>query len=64
MSSFMPWAKRTTIWKCPKCGRVKTTVNGPPPWIMTCIPVFGGGNTPPVCPKCKVKMEKQISFTI
>lgn len=64
MSSFMPSPKRTTVWKCPKCCREKITVDGTPPWIMTCLPFFGGRHTPPTCPKCKVEMEKQTSFTI
>ena len=64
MSSFMPWPKRATVWKCPKCGRVKIIVDGPPPWIMTCIPLFGGGKTPPVCPKCKVKMVKVSVWSV
>jgi len=65
MSSFVRVPSRTTIWKCPKCGMEKETVERPNPWIYTCFPaLFGSGQQPPVCPKCKVKMEKMTSFTI
>ena len=55
MSSFVPTPIRTRLWKCPKCGTEKMTVDRPNPWIHTCWPLFGSTRTPK-CPKCNEKM--------
>ena len=64
MSSFVPTPIRTRLWKCPKCGTEKMTVDRPSPWIHTCLPFFGGGERPPVCPKCKVKMIRKLTLEL
>jgi len=64
MSSLMPWPRKTIFWKCPKCGRKEITVQGPPWWICTCLPFFSGSLKPPICPKCKIEMKRQTSFSI
>ena len=67
MNSFVRIPTRTTIWKCPKCGAEEETEERPSPLIHTGLSSllgFGGGNTPPTCPKCKVKMEKEMTWRV
>ena len=61
MSSFAPVPIRFVHWKCPKCGTETETVRRSHPWILTCLPLFGGDRVPK-CPKCGTKMIKMKLF--
>ena len=62
MKSFMPMPQRMILWRCPDCGKEKTTMEKTNPWILTCFPLPFRKPKAPICPKCKKKMIKVELF--